>query len=351
MNRIRFTARSSARIPRSVVRCDAGANSEAGTSDAAELEATPPPVDKSFPPSLLSSPLDPRAVEWFAAEAAEATVEAVDSGMKRMTVFVQIPELDPSVDVYRLRSVLQVAWELVLSLAGQGKRVKVCIQGQGQQFGGMPLSVAGIRRALEGDLRVSLEDGTHSSSLENVRISGIGAASVEEEDEIFLLISPTNTIGQAVIDDVRAMAAAAGERPFIMLNPRLADVPSYEGIMGVQGRAERLAFLATFDYSYYFRLLYVSGTDYPIRGALYRKYPSAWEVFSKDEGAERYRLLSVQADRPEREQLAGIFERANSGGEAAQREAGALAATVAAALVLGAAALAAVLAAGPLPPQ
>ena len=48
--------------------------------------------------------------------------------------------------------------------------------------------------------------------------------------------------------------------------------------MGVRGRKERMAFSKSFAPAYHFRLLYSSGTFFPIRGALRYTYGSSWDV-------------------------------------------------------------------------
>lgn len=56
---------------------------------------------------------------------------------------------------------------------------------------------------------------------------------VEPEDDIFLLISPQNLIGASLMPMLEAMADKAGDRPFILLNPNLADRPSSNNLMQV----------------------------------------------------------------------------------------------------------------------
>jgi hypothetical protein len=44
---------------------------------------------------------------------------------------------------------------------------------------------------------------------------------VEDEDDVFLLISPQNLIGASLMDNLEGMAKKAGDRPLILLNPQL----------------------------------------------------------------------------------------------------------------------------------
>jgi adenylate kinase len=48
-----------------------------------------------------------------------------------------------------------------------------------------------------------------------------GASEVDKEDDMFILIAPQNAVGNCIIDDMRAMTDAAGDRPVILVNPRL----------------------------------------------------------------------------------------------------------------------------------
>lgn len=44
---------------------------------------------------------------------------------------------------------------------------------------------------------------------------------VEDEDDVFLLISPQNLIGASLMENLEGMAKKAGDRPLILLNPQL----------------------------------------------------------------------------------------------------------------------------------
>ncbi|KAH8974661.1 hypothetical protein BDL97_01G113300 [Sphagnum fallax] len=72
-------------------------------------------------------------------------------------------------------------------------------------------------------------------------------------------------------EDLKAMVNAAGNKPVIIVNPRLKDVPGPGGVMQTMGRDKRMEFAESFYTCYNFRLLYTSGTLYPILGAF--RYP------------------------------------------------------------------------------
>ncbi len=78
-------------------------------------------------------------------------------------------------------------------------------------------------------------------------------------------------VGASIHEPLRAMTEAAEARgaAIVLLNPLLQDRQSSSGVMGVRGRAERLAFAASFEEVYHFRNIY-SGTTfmYPILGSV-----------------------------------------------------------------------------------
>jgi len=79
------------------------------------------------------------------------------------------------------------------------------------------------------------------------------------------------------------MTQAAGDagKPMILINPKLVDLPSSGGVMGVRGRQERQDFVQTFENAYHFRLLYLGASAYPIMGALRHAWGGPWEVFKR----------------------------------------------------------------------
>ncbi|CAI7919306.1 unnamed protein product [Closterium sp. NIES-54] len=137
-----------------------------------------------------------------------------------------------------------------------------------------------------------------------------GAAEVAAEDDVVIIMAPQNAVGNCILDDLQAMVEAAAPRPVIILNPRLKDLPSAAGVMQVAGRAERVAFTDTFELCYLMRLLYLSGTQYPILGALRMRYPAPFEVYKRVDvsfGVERYDLMASLPSLPTSADISDAF--------------------------------------------
>ncbi|KGF73016.1 hypothetical protein DO97_02940 [Neosynechococcus sphagnicola sy1] len=111
--------------------------------------------------------------------------------------------------------------------------------------------------------------------LANVAIYGLGElkATVEPGDQSFVLIAPS----AVEVETVEKLCQQVGERPLIMLNPRLEDA-SVTGI-GYVGRQLRQRFLNTFEPCYYLR---------PLEGAvLFRSYPTPWQIWLEQAGSHQ----------------------------------------------------------------
>eukprot|EP00268_Persea_americana_P042613 TRINITY_DN4265_c0_g1_i7.p1 TRINITY_DN4265_c0_g1~~TRINITY_DN4265_c0_g1_i7.p1 ORF type:complete len:129 (-),score=30.52 TRINITY_DN4265_c0_g1_i7:285-671(-) len=107
------------------------------------------------------------------------------------------------------------------------------------------------------------------------------------------------------------MTDAAGNRPVILINPRLKDLPGSSGIMQTMGRDKRLEYAASFQNCYFFRLLYYAGTQYPIMGALRMSYPYRYELYKRvDEpsGKEKYVILATFPEKPTVDEINDAFE-------------------------------------------
>ncbi|KAL5729681.1 adenylate kinase [Ranunculus cassubicifolius] len=121
-------------------------------------------------------------------------------------------------DVYRIGTLMELARVLSLSFAECGKRVKVCVQGSMGEgaLAGIPLQLAGTRKILE-----FMDWGNSDAMGTSIRIGSIGAKEVDEKDDVFILIAPQNAVGNCIIDDLKGMTDAAGNRPVVLINPRL----------------------------------------------------------------------------------------------------------------------------------
>jgi adenylate kinase len=155
-------------------------------------------------------------------------------------------------DVYRIGTLLEGIRELVTALAADGKRVRVCVQGSmgTGAFTAMPLQLAGVRRIME---MMDWGDGEPGTF---VRLGGVGAAEVAADDDLLIVIAPQNITGHSVMPFLQDFDKAAGSRPILLVNPRLDDIPSANAVMQVRGREERMAYAASYEEIYHFRLIY-----------------------------------------------------------------------------------------------
>ncbi|OSX81250.1 hypothetical protein BU14_0023s0055 [Porphyra umbilicalis] len=256
-----------------------------------------------------------------------------------LDVTLLLPQLNPELDIYDRRFLLRVAWALVADLVGTGAptadgravrpaHVRVVTQ-SAEKFGGLPISVAGLRRTFAADRAVSADAwGGADAMADAVRDSDIEADALAADDDVVLVLSPTNTTGAPVVADVAAMAAAAtaARVPLLIFNGRLADVLSHSGVMGARGRGARFDFLASAARPFYLKLLYATGSWYPVRGALSRVYPGAWQVWARDTDADTYALIGEwpgAGPKPTTSEITDAFEAAEFRAAAARRAAAA----------------------------
>ncbi|KAK7304764.1 hypothetical protein VNO77_42651 [Canavalia gladiata] len=263
---------------------------------------------RGIPTRLNNIPHSREIRKYFYDDVLQATQRAINDGKTRLRVDINIPELNPEMDVYRIGTLMELVRALALSFADDGKHVKVCVQGSMGEgaLAGMPLQLAGTRKILE-----FMDWGDYGAKGTFINIGSIGAAEVEEQDDMYILVAPQNAVGNCIIDDLRAMTNAAEHRPVILINPRLKDLPGSSGIMQTMGRDQRLMYAASFESCYFFRLLYYAGTQYPIMGALRMSYPYRYELYKRvDEspGKEKYVLLSTFPQRPTTDEINDAFQ-------------------------------------------
>uniref|UniRef100_J3MRV4 adenylate kinase n=1 Tax=Oryza brachyantha TaxID=4533 RepID=J3MRV4_ORYBR len=262
---------------------------------------------RGIPTRLNNIPHSREIRRYFYNDVLEATRHAIEDKKTRLQVDINIPELNPEMDVYRIGTLMELVRELSLSFADDGKRVKVCVQGSMGQgaFSGIPLQLAGTRKILE-----IMDWGDYGAKDTFINFGAVGASEVDKEDDMFILIAPQNAVGNCIIDDMKAMTDAAGERPVILVNPRLKDMPGSSGVMQAMGRDMRLKYAASFETCYSFRLLYYAGSFYPIMGALRMAYPNKYEIYRRvDEpnGQERYVLLAEFVEKPTPDEITNAF--------------------------------------------
>ncbi|KAK6942236.1 hypothetical protein RJ641_027613 [Dillenia turbinata] len=252
---------------------------------------------RGIPTRLNNIPHSREIRKYFYEDVLQATQRAVNDGRTRLKVEINIPELNPEMDVYRIGTLMELVRVVALSFADDGKRVKVCVQGSMGEgaLAGMPLQLAGTRKILE-----FMDWGDYGAMGTFINIGSIGAKEVDDKDDLIILVAPQNAVGNCIIDDMKAMTDAAGTCPVILINPRLK----------VMGRAERLKYAASFESCYSFRLLYYAGTQYPIMGALRMSYPYRYELYKRvDEapGKEKYVIISTFSERPTVDEINDAF--------------------------------------------
>jgi hypothetical protein len=117
---------------------------------------------------------------------------------------------------------------------------------------------------------------------------------IQPEDEIFLFISPT----AVEVPQVEKLCENIGDRPFVMLNPRLED----SGVVGIgyTARQTRQRFISTIESCYYLRP--VDDTT-----AVFRCYPGLWEVWIETDG--EYEKVAELPKRPSGDELDMIMMR------------------------------------------
>ncbi|XP_043719839.1 adenylate kinase 5, chloroplastic [Telopea speciosissima] len=263
---------------------------------------------KGIPTRLNNIPHSREIRKYFYDDVLAATQRAINDGRVRLKVEIRIPELNPEMDVYRIGTLMELVRVLALSFADDGKRVKVCVQGSMGEgaLAGMPLQLAGTRKILE-----FMDWGDYGAKGTFINIGSIGAKEVDEQDDMFILVAPQNAVGNCIIDDLKAMTDSAGNRPVILINPRLKDLPASSGIMQTMGRDKRLEYAASFQSCYTFRLLYYAGTQYPIMGALRMSYPYQYEVYKRvDESSrkEKYIILATFPENPNVDEINDAFQ-------------------------------------------
>ena len=206
----------------------------------------------------------PKTLEQAIAQAREATLAAIADGYSLVQVELLFPELKP----------MPVAEQFLPAFDSIGSKVKVFFPDAG---------AAALARRDWGNVPFKILDiGTGKVSVEQ---------QIQPEDEAFLFIAPS----AVEVAQVEKLCEAAGERPVVLLNPRLEDALNI-GI-GYAGRQLRDRFLNTVESCYHIR---------PLDGAaLFRCYPSPWQVWL--ETGEDYQLITELPKKPFGEEIDQIL--------------------------------------------
>jgi adenylate kinase len=205
--------------------------------------------------------------------------------MKMTALF---PEMNPSMDSYRIGTLLELARDIAIRLAEENLRVRVCVQGSMGVgiFTGIPKQLSGASILLQ---RMDWQSGPgeiNDGMVGNyVNFGGIGKDHVvnntfdsegkmlTSQDDVFLILCPQSMVGQetSIIGPLQEMVQAAGDRPVILINPDLTDKVSAQGQQNIRGRRDRMEFADSFQSIFHFQNIYVSGTSYfPILGAIFK---------------------------------------------------------------------------------
>jgi len=273
--------------------------------------------------------------QYFYDMASEAALEAAilcsnKQFTNRMKMTVMFPEMNPSMDSYRIGTLLELARSTAIKLAEQNLRVRVCVQGSMGVgiFTGVPKQLNGVHTLLQ---RMDWESGPgepnegmvgdlvnfgHVGKEHVVNFkSGDGDTPDTPQDDVFIIICPQNMIGLecSIIQPLSEMVDAAGDRPVILLNPDLTDKISAQGQQSVRGRQQRLDFTNSFQTMYQFQNIYMSGTSYfPILGSTVKLGPlEPWVSHQRrdlmNDGGEVYLPVYSSETQPESEVLMTTF--------------------------------------------
>ncbi len=207
----------------------------------------------------------PKSLEEAIAQSRIATQAALDDGYTRLQVDFLFPEL----------KLMPVAEQFLSLFTEYESRLKIFFPDAGgaalakRDWAGTPFNI--------------LDIGTgRAASLET---------KVQPEDEIFLFIAPT----AVEVPQVEKLCENIGDRPFVMLNPRLED----SGVVGIgyTARQTRQRFISTLESCYYLRP--VDDTT-----AVFRCYPGLWEVWVETNG--EYEKVAELPKRPTGDELDAI---------------------------------------------
>ncbi len=202
----------------------------------------------------------PNNLEDTTEQAIAATYQAISDGATRILVDLRFPELKSMPIAHEFARSFNErygnAWQAIFSDAGAAALAK-------REWADLNVSVRGVNE---------------------------GRRAVREEDKAFLLVEPSSV----EVDQVEKLVQLAGDRPFVMLNPRLENS---EVGLGLSARRLRDRFLSTFETAYYIKPLEL--------GALWRCYPQTWQVWVNTE--EGMQFLSEVEQRPSSDDIDRLF--------------------------------------------
>ncbi|MDX1977050.1 MAG: DUF1995 family protein [Pseudanabaenaceae cyanobacterium bins.68] len=202
----------------------------------------------------------PDTLEQATAGAIAATFMALNAGQSRLIIELRFSELNPLPLGYefavKFQAVYGDRWQALFADAGTAALAK-------RDWTDLEFSARGVNE---------------------------GRAAIRPQDQAFLLVAPSSI----EVDRVEKLLELAGDRPFVMVNPRLENS---EVGLGLAARRLRERFLSRFELCYYLQPL--------DQGALFRAYPQAWQVWQQTDTSMS--LLQELADRPSQEDLDRLF--------------------------------------------
>ncbi|NUN66145.1 DUF1995 family protein [Pseudanabaena biceps] len=202
----------------------------------------------------------PNSLEDATEQAIAAIHQAIADGATRIIVDLRFPELKSMPIAYQIAASFNhyygKEWQAIFADAGAAALAK-------REWADLDVSVRGVNE---------------------------GRRAIREEDKAFLVIEPTSI----EVEQVEKLVKLAGDRPFVMFNPRLENS---EVGLGLAARQMRDRFLSTFETAYYIKPLEL--------GALWRCYPQTWQIWQQTE-IEMQKLAEV-AQRPSSEDIERLF--------------------------------------------
>ncbi|OUL24598.1 hypothetical protein BV378_18700 [Nostoc sp. RF31YmG] len=204
----------------------------------------------------------PKSLEEAIAQSRTATQAALADGHTRLQVEFLFPEL----------KFMLVAEDFLPAFAAYDSRLKVFFADAG---------AAALARREWADAKFKIEDiGTG-------RATAIGSK-VQPEDEIFLFVAPSSV----EVTQMEKLCQEIGDRPVVILNPRLEDY----GVVGLgyAARQVRERFIGSIESCYYLR---------PVddQTAVFRCYPGQWEIWV--ETNDEYQKIADLPKKPSGDEL------------------------------------------------
>lgn len=213
----------------------------------------------------------PNNIDEAIAQAMEGTKTALQDGYTRLQIQIVVPDIELQAQ--------SLAKQFIPALLEINTQLKVFFPDSG---------AAALARRDWQNVTFKIADlGTSRSPVDK---------KVEPEDQCFLLIAPS----AVEVAQAEKLANLAGDRPVIMLIPKLEDV-SIVGI-GYAGRQLRERFIKTIESCYYIRSLG--------EAVLYRCYPSPWQVWLEEN--DQYKLITEKPEKPVGDEIDMILAKAIS---------------------------------------